>query len=379
MKRASSATLAAVLVLGLAAAAEAQDIVRLRSGTEVKCKVNAMTSQSVIYTEAGKGQTTAKKEDVSSVELADKPPSMGKGDAAMAASQYDKAIAQYGAALEEIAKDSKKWGLQKQFVLFQWAQALALKGAPSEALEKYRQLRNEIQDSWLRIDTYQRSLELAKVKGGDAYETILKEMKGEPEPVGSQAELELAKLKYTGGEFDVAKISFDKVASNPASPFASDAKLFSLRCVRGLKKMDELESTCKRILEEKTANSPALVQAAGAWMADILLKKSEKDKTKWRDILMVCVQAIALGPPAGREEGEDYALALLTGAKCYVLMGNANEKAEAKDEYKQRATAYLTEIKRGYGKTAVGPLAEKELVALGAAEAPKEAPKAPNK
>jgi len=377
MKLAGTTALAAVLHLGLAAAAEAQDVVRLRNGTEVKAKVTAMTSQSVTYSDAGK-VTTAKKEDVSSVELGDKPPSMGKADAALAQSQYEKAIAQYGPSLEEIAA-KKARDLHKQFVIFQWAQALALKGAPGEAIEKYRQLRNECGDCWLRADSFQRSLEHAKAKGGDAYENILKEMKGEPEPVGSQAELELAKLKYTGGDFDAAKASFDKVAGNPASPFASDAKLFSLRCVRGLKKMDELESTCKRILEEKTSNSPALVQAAGAWMADILLKKNEKDKTKWRDILMVCVQAIALGPPAGKEEGEDYALALLTGAKCYVLMGNANEKAEAKDEYKQRATAYLTEIKRGYAKTAAGPLAEKELVALGAAEGPKEAPKAPNK
>jgi hypothetical protein len=150
--------------------------------------------------------------------------------------------------------------------------------------------------------------------------------------------------------------------------------------VRGLKKLDELEGACRRILDEKTGNPPALVQAAGAWMADIQLKKSEKDKTKWRDILMICIQAIALGPPAGKEEGEDYALALLTGAKLYVMIGNANEKAEAKEEYKTRATAYLTEIKRGYSKSSIAPLAEKELVALGGAEPPKDAPpKAPNK
>jgi hypothetical protein len=376
MRLAGTTTLATALALALAAAAEAQDVVRLRSGTEAKCKVTAMTSQSVTYSEGGK-ITTAKKEDVAGVELGDKPPSMAKADAALAASQFDKAIANYGPCLEEIGA-KKARDLHKQFVLFQWAQALALKGSAGEAIDKYRQMRNECGDCWLRADSYQRSLELAKVKGGDAYENILKEMKAEPEPVGSQAELELAKLKYTGGDFDVARISFDKVASNASSPFAGEAKLFSLRCVRGLKKMDELEAACKRILEEKTNNPPALVQAAGAWMADLQLKKSEKDKTKWRDILMVCVQAIALGPPAGKEEGEDYALALLVGAKCYVLLGNANEKAEAKEEYKQRATAYLTEIKRAYGKSAIAEQAAKELVALGAAEAPKD-PKAPNK
>ena len=54
----------------------------------------------------------------------------------MAASQYDKAINNYGPALEEIAKDSKKFGLQKQFVLFQWAQALALKGVRAAATDE---------------------------------------------------------------------------------------------------------------------------------------------------------------------------------------------------------------------------------------------------
>jgi hypothetical protein len=380
MRRARTTTLSAGLALALAAvAAEAQDIVRLRSGTEVKCKVTAMNSQSVTYAEGGgKPPATAKKEDVTSVELGDKPPSMGKADAAMAASQYDKAINNYGPALEELVKEKKR-DLHKQFILFQWAQALALKGSPGEALDKYRQMRNECADCWLRSDSYQRSLELAKVKGGDAYESILKEMKAEPEPVGSQAELELAKLKYTAGEFDAARVGFDRVGSNVASPFAGDAKLFSLRCVRGLKKLDELEGACKRILDEKTNNPPALVQAAGAWMADILLKKNEKDKTKWRDILMICIQAIALGPPAGKDEGEDYALALLTGAKCYVLLGNANEKPEAKEEYRQRATTYLTEIERAYSKSPLAELAKKERVALGGADAPKDAPKAPNK
>lgn len=381
MKLAKTAALAAALAICAAAAAEAQDVIRLKNGTEVKAKVTAMTSQAVTYSEGAGKVTTAKKEDVVEVVLGEPPPSMAKADAAMAAGQYDKAINNYAPALEEIAA-KKARDLHKQFVLSKWAQALGLKGSPGEALEIYRRLRNEGGDCWLRADSFQRSLELAKVKGGDAYENILKEMKGEPEPVGSQAELELAKLKYTAGDFDAARASFDKVGSNSNSPYAGEAKLFSLRCVRGLKKMDELEAACKRILEEKTGNPPALVQAAGAWMADLQLKKSEKDKTKWRDILMICVQAIALGPPAGKEEGEDYALALLTGAKLYVLLGNANEKAEAKDEYKQRATAYLTEIKRGYGKSSIAPLAEKELVALGGAEPPKDAPKdpkAPNK
>src|SRR5476649_4471 len=116
-------------------------------------------------------------------------------------------------------------------------------------------------------------------------------MKSEPEPVGSQAELELAKIKYAGGDFDSARPMFDKVGSNAASPFAADAKLWGLRSIRAQKKMDELESACTRILADKAAASPGLLQAAGASLAEIQLKKSEKDKTKWRDILLLCIQS----------------------------------------------------------------------------------------
>ena len=207
------------------------------------------------------------------------------------------------------------------------------------------------------------------VKGGDAYERILKEMKSEPEPVGSQAELELAKIKYTGGDFDSARREAStRSRSNPASPFSADAKLFSLRCIRGAKKIDELESACKQILERQ-GGAPAR-RSPGApaprWPT-IQLKKSEKDKTKWRDILMICVQAIALGPPAGKDEGEDYALA--PGDRRQAATSSwatTNEKAEAKEEYKSRAVAYYTEVKRGVRQDAHAPRSrQKELVALG--------------
>lgn len=378
MKLGTTGMLAAAMALGLAAAAEAQDVIRLRNGTEIKAKVTAMTSQSVTYSETGGKVSTAKREDVSSVDLGDKPPSLLKADQALSEGKFDRAINHYPAALEEI-QQKKARDLHKQFVLFNWAQALNQKNSPSEALEMYRRMRNESGDCWLRAESFQRSMEIAKAKGGDAYEGILKEMKAEPEPVGSQAELELAKIKYTAGEFDAARPMFEKVSNNPASMFAGDAKLWALRCIRSMKKLDELESACTRILGDKGNSTPGLLQAAGASLADIQLKKSEKDKTKWRDILMTCIQSIAQGPPAGKDEAEDYVLALMVGAKCYVLISNDAEKAEAKEEYKNRAIAYYREVQRGFSKSSMAEAATKELVALGA-EAPKDgAPKAPGK
>jgi len=376
MKLGTTGMLAAAMALGLAAAAEAQDVIRLKSGTEIKVKVTAMTSQSVTYTETGGKVSTAKREDITSVDLGDKPPSLIKADQALAEGKFDRAINHYPAALEEIMQ-KKARDLHTQYVLLSWAQALNQKNSPSEALEMYRRLRNECKDCWLRPESFQRSMDIAKAKGGDAYENILKEMKTEPEPVGSQAELELAKIKYTAGDFESARPMFEKIANNPASIFAGDAKLWSLRCIRGLKKLDELESACSRILGDKTTGTPGLLQAAGASLAEIQLKKSEKDKTKWRDILMICLQSIAQGPPSGKDEAEDYVLALMVGAKCYVLISNDAEKAETKEEYKSRAIGYYKEVQRGFSKSTMAEAATKELVALGA-EAPKDAPpKAP--
>lgn len=381
MKLGSTAMLAAAMALGAAAAAEAQDVIRLKSGTEVKAKVTAMTSQSVTYSEAGGKVSTAKREDITSVDLGDKPPSLLKADQALAEGKFDRAINHYPAAIEEI-QQKKARDLHLQYVLFNWAQALNQKNSPNEALEMYRRLRNEAKDCWLRPDSFQRSMEIAKTKGGDAYENILKEMKSEPEPVGSQAEVELAKIKFTAGDFETARPMFEKIAANSASLFSGDAKLWSLRCIRGLKKMDELESACNRILADKGASTPGLLQAAGASLAEIQLKKSEKDKTKWRDILLTCIQSIAQGPPSTKEDAEDYVLALMVGAKCYVLISNDAEKAEAKEEYKSRAIAYYREVQRGYSKSTMAEAATKELVALGA-ESPKDAPakdsKAPGK
>ncbi|HZE96624.1 MAG TPA: hypothetical protein VE981_06345 [Planctomycetota bacterium] len=378
MKLGTTGMLAAAMALGLAAAADAQDVIRLRSGTEIKAKITAMTGMSVTYTETGGKVSTAKRDDIAALELGDKPPSLVKADLALSEGKFDRAIANYAPAMEEI-QQKKARDLHTQFVLLNWAAALNQKGSPAEAMEMYRRLRNECKDCWLRAESFQRSMDIAKAKGGDAYEGILKEMKSEPEPVGSQAELELAKIKYTGGDFESARPMFDKVASNPASMFAGESKLWSLRCIRAMKKLDELESICKTILGDKTASSPGLLQAAGASLADLMLKKSEKDKTKWRDILMICIQAVSQGPPSGKDEAEDYVLALMVGAKCYVLISTDNEKAEAKEEYKNRAIAYYKEVQRGFSKSTMAEAATKELVALGA-ETPKDAPpKAPGK
>jgi hypothetical protein len=157
-------------------AQEAQDRVRLKNGAEVKAKVLSMTSENVTYSEAGGNVVTAKKGDVMTVDLGDQPPGMDKAAAALLNKEIDQAISSYRAALEEIRDKKGGRELHKQFIYLKLAEAMSLKGLPDEALRTLRDLRETCGDCWLRADSYQRSLEIAKVKGGEAYDGVVKEM-----------------------------------------------------------------------------------------------------------------------------------------------------------------------------------------------------------
>ena len=161
---------------GRTIAQEAQDRIRLKDGAEVKAKVLAMTSETVTYSDAAGKVVTAKKDDVMTVDLGDPPPSMAKAEAALLNKEIDKAISSYQAALEEIPEKKGVRILHQQFIYLKLAQAMSLKGLPDEALQTLRALRDKCGDCWLRADSYQRSLEIAKVKGGEAYDGVLKEM-----------------------------------------------------------------------------------------------------------------------------------------------------------------------------------------------------------
>jgi hypothetical protein len=218
-------------------------------------------------------------------------------------------------------------------------------------------------------------LELARKKLSEQVEVILKEMKNEPEPLGGQAALELARTLYEKNEFDAANAEFSKLGEKVAAPYAPEARLWSLRCLRALKKLDEFESAAIRILGDRGSATPALIQCAGSGLSEALLIKSSKDKAKVREALMAAAQAIAIGPPAAKEPPEDYLEALLNAARCYQLLMKDLQKPEAKADYKNRAIGYCQEVSRLYRGTRWATMAQKELIALGYDE---KEPKDPN-
>lgn len=365
--------LAAAALLGLVPQAATPDVVKLKSGVDVKCKITRLAAGSVTYTDAAGKAVTAKSEEVNDVLLGDAPPSLAKANQAISESKFDKAFNLFEEALKEVS-GGKSRDLHRQYVYFQWAQGLNVKGDSKPALAKLEQLRRECGDCRLRPVSYQWGLELARKKEPALVEGLLNEMKSEPDPLGGEAGLELAKLKYEKGDYSGAAADFGRLGASATASYAPMARLWQMRCLRGDKKFDELDAAAARVMGDKAGSSPALLQCAAATVAESLLRKAGADKAKIRDAMLAAAQAVAVGPPGGKDEAEDYAIALVVSARCCRLLSDGTEKAETKQDYKARAINYCKEVTSFYRGTRWAAEAEKELVTLGAAgEKPKGA------
>ncbi len=358
--------MAAAIVLAAAAStasaqAKQEDIIKKKDGTEIKCKISKMTMGGIIYAELGGKTANIKNEEVDSVILWDTPPALTRANNEAATKNFTKAYNLYDAALTEVL-GGKVRDLNKPLVFFNWAMAQNADGKLTDALATMRRIRTECGDTRMRNDSFRESVKMAR-KDESALIAILDEMKSEPDPIGGEAKLELGRMKYAKADYEAAVQLFNQLAMNATASYANDARMWQLRCLRRQKK-DEAQANAERYLSDKTC--PAnLLQAAGAAMADACWRKTEKDKTKVRDAAVAAARAIAMGPPATKDDAEDYAIAVIISARCYGAMSDAATVAETKNDYRERAVKYCTEVVRVYKGTAWADEAQEVLTALG--------------
>ncbi|HTF56740.1 MAG TPA: hypothetical protein VK661_05855, partial [Planctomycetota bacterium] len=270
----------------------------------------------------------------------------------------EKAITLFQDALKEI-ETKKLREINKARIFYHWALHLRDRGDVEGAQAMLSRLRKECGDCHLRPVSFSRSIEIARRKGVEAHKAILQEMKSEPEPLAGEAEMGLADLAFTGGNYDEALAGYSRISGNSA-----EAKLGIFRCLKALNKTADLEAFAKKVLEDRTA-AMSLQQAAGAWSAGSLLEKAAKDKPRVRDAILAAAKAIAIGPPERKEDAEDYVSALRVAAKGYAALAADAAKPEQKQDYKTRAVAYLTEIIRVYKGTPWAESATQERQSLG--------------
>lgn len=368
MKSLIGGAVAAVLVAGAVSASAQNDTVLKPDGSPLaqKVRLTKVTYQVVAYTDAKGTPHTLKGSDVGGIAFGDEPGSYPRAKVAAASGLPDKAAVLYEEALKEIeAKKLRDWNKAPLFI--DWAEFMSDRGNAQGALDMLKRLRTECGDTWWRPESYRKSLAIGRTKGVEAQKAVLDEMKGEPEPLASEAEMGLADLAFTRGQHDEALAIFQKVAATPGSAFADAAKLGTFRTLKMLKRNSDLDAFCSRLLADP-ATSPSLQQAAGAWSAAGLLEKAGKDRSKLRAAVIAAGKAIAMGPPERREEAEDYVVALRVAAKGYTALAGEMAEEEQKQEYKARASGYLMEIVRGYKGTPWAEAAQLELQTLGVKE-----------
>jgi hypothetical protein len=372
MKTLFAPAVAAVLLLAGAASASAQkeppqmDSVLLADGSTVKCRITRCTYQTVVYNDEKGKPVTRKGSEIGAITFSDEPMAFASARNAVLAKQVEKAQTRFEEALKEVeAKKCREWN--KAPILIHWGQFLAERGDAIGALAMLKRIRTECGDSWWRPESYRHSIDIGKTKGIEAQKEVLDEMKAEPEPLASEAEMSLAELAITRNEIEEALSIYQKVAANASSAYNEAAKIGVFRTYKKQQRSGDLDSYSKKLLDDPTS-TPALQQAAGAWVASSQLEKAGKDKSKIRAAILAAGKAIAMGPPERKEEAEDYIAALRVAAKGYAALAGEAAKAEIKQEYKQRASGYLMEIVRAYKGTPWAEAAQLELQTLGVQE-----------
>ena len=361
------AAAAAVLAGAPVASAQVQDTILKSDNTEIKCRVQKASYTSVTYTDSKGVSTTLKASEVADIRFGDEPQAFQSAKNARGNAQPDKAAVRFEEALKEIETKKQRVEFNKAPLFFEWGDFLAERGSVPEALAMLKRIRTECgPDSWWRPQSWRKSVDFAKGQGIEAQKAIYDEWKSDPEPLGSEAEMGLAELAVSRNEHDEALALYQKVGSNTSSPHAETAKVGAFRMLKKLDRKSELDSYSQRLLSDSTT-SPALQQAAGAWVATSLLEKAGKDRARIRTAIQAAAKAIAMGPPYGRDDAQDYVSALRVAAKGWALLG-ADAKPEVKEEYRQRALGYLTEIVRAYKDTPFAESAKLEMQALGASE-----------
>ena len=359
-----------------AGAQQEGDSIILKDGNkEVKCKVTSATMQGVQYTEGGKAKSLPPEQVRDIFLTADEPESLRKANLASDQKNWDKAIPLYIAALEDVDKQKCRT-MQREFVLFNLANAQLHKGSADDALQTLKRLRKECKGGWMTRKSYDFSMDVARKKGEAELMEVLAEMKTEPQPLGGEAELQIARSKYAKQDYKGAQEIAARLSRTSGQPYVSTAKVLSIRCLRALKDMAGLKTVCEEVMANKATAEMSLLQAAASGLGDILMA----DPSNRREALLAYAQAIAMGPPPKEEGSDDYASALYNAAKCYLALATAPKvKEEVLKDYRARAVLYFRETVENYKTSAWGKPAETELASLGLGPKPKEAPKEPKK
>ncbi|GEM_PF-4045104 len=357
--------LAVALALSACCAFAADDVVRPKTGAELKGKITRLEIDGLTI-EAGGATKTLRADEVAGFTLGDIPSKQRDAETAMNGRNFEEAVKSYTAALGELKPG--RGDMHRQFVYQGLVRALKAKNDPDAAIEGVLKFLKECPKAWNYVETAREGIDVAMQKSNDAKaKEIINAMRAAADPMKGFGAIEHARMQIKGRDFGGAQSTLSAIANNNNQPYATDAKVWLIRAMRGKKDTASLDPLCKGIVATKGAPA-ALLQAACSGLGDALMEKAKGgDKSAIHDAILAYAQAISIGPPPKDSAPDDYASALLNIAKCYTQAGQAAGKPEAVVAAKSKAMGYYVEVMQKYSETEWGAAAKKEYDALSGA------------
>jgi tetratricopeptide (TPR) repeat protein len=351
------ATIGLAAILAAAQAQPARDRVILHRGNPVEGTVQKDTWKEVVVQTAG-GSQTFRPQDVRRIEYADAPLAFRGAIAQIEGEKWSEALSSLKSAEEYANRGLCELNL----------------GRLDQAIPEFARIRKDFRDSRFLADAYTLALQAHREKGDEkGMEAVEKEIEQAPVELRTdlvnQARRQRAELLYDKNRYDEARKLFEALKSSADPETAAEATAGVIRCLRGLKDAQGLETFCNGVLT--TATQPALLLIASNALGDLRFEK--KQFAQARDFYVRSVVLHYPGRGGGLEREHEHALYRL--ARCYEELLEAAKDPKAREFLAQQASGAFREVSIEYPS---GRYRE-EAVAKAAKYEPKDEKEAPRK
>lgn len=337
----------AVLLAAAQAAQPARDRVILRRGNPVEGTVQKDTWKEVVLQTAS-GAQTFRAEDVRRVEYADAPPAFKGAMAHIETEKWSEALSSLKSA-EEYA-NSKEKGVVKPrgwfpgYIAYYRALCELNLGRLDSAITEFSRIRKDFRDSRFLTHAYTLALQAHREKGDEkGMEAVEKEIEQAPAELRTelqnQARRQRAELLYDKNRYDEARQLFETLKSSADPEIAAEATAGVIRCLRGLKDAQGLETFANGVLATATPQ-PGLLLIASNALGDLRFEK--KQFAQARDFYVRSVVLYYPGRGRGLEREHEHALYRL--ARCYEELLEAAKEPKAREFLAQQASGTFREI-----------------------------------
>ena len=344
------ATIGLAALLAAAQAQPAKDRVVPHRGNPVEGTVQKDTWKEVVLQTAG-GTQTFRPQDVRRIEYADAPLAFRGAMAQIEAEKWSEALSSLKSA-EEYA-NSKEKGVVKPrgwfpaYVAYYRGLCELNLGRLDLAIPEFARIRKDFKDSRFLADAYTLALQAHREKGDEkGMEAVEKEIEQAPAELRAelvnQARRQRAELLYDKNRYDEARKLFEALKSSSDPETAAEATAGVIRCLRGLKDAQGLETFCNGVLT--TATQPALLLIASNALGDLRFEK--KQFAQARDFYVRSVVLHYPGRGGGLEREHEHALYRL--ARCYEELLEAAKDPKAREFLAQQASGAFREVSIEY-------------------------------